>query len=164
MAKNIKQLEKDIRKFLLDIITDAMKYDFANYTAETIYKRTKSGWGLVKNKVSFGGNSLRQIEDLSPGYIKYRAGRVTGAFGAPKRSNLTFTGELLESIAASTSKPGQIEIQGGPHSIYKGDVQQLATKVSEEGRPFFGVADVEVKTIENYIKRKIRDRIRQLQK
>ena len=163
---NIKDLRPSLDKFIRSIVTDAMKLDWAQNAADTIYKRTKSGRGLSSYKVTWGGVGLKKLDDVSPGYAVYRKGRVSGAFAknSGRASNLTFSGELLESIAARISSGGRavVELQDGQHSNSDLSIRELADKVSKEGRPFFGLADSELKILDNYIRRKIRDRIRSL--
>lgn len=164
MAKPISQLGKDLEKFLKDVVTKDLKLLFAQQAADIIYKRTKSGKGLTQNKVSVGGNSLKAIEPLSPGYVEYRKRSILGPYASPKRSNLTFSGELLESIIVkATGQNVTVEIDKGQH--HSGiSLEELAQRVSDKGRPFFGLADSEVKILEGFVKRTIRDRIRKLQK
>jgi hypothetical protein len=164
MAKPISQLGKDLEKFLLNVVTKDMKKMFAERAADIIYKRTKSGKGLTRNAVSVGNNSLKAIEPLSPGYIEYRKRRILGPYASPKRSNLTFSGELLESIVVKMlGNNVVVAIDSGKH--HSGiSLEELARRVSDKGRPFFGLADSEVKILEGFVKRTIRDRIRQLQK
>lgn len=162
MAKDIKFLKADLQKFIESIVTKQMKLEWAQLVADTIYKRTKSGKGLTQNKVSIGGNSLKKIEELSPAYTQYRARRILGPFASPKRSNLTLSGELLESIIAKMrGNDAIVEIEDVMHGSGI-NMRELAGHVSDKGRPFFGLADNEAKTLENYVKRKIRDKIRTL--
>ena len=163
MAKPISQLQAELKKFINSVITKEMKILFAQQAADTIYKRTKSGKGLTQNKVSVGSNSLKSIEPLSPGYVEYRKTKILGPFASAKRSNLTFSGELLESIIVKVSGENvTVEIDKGMH--HSGiSLDELARRVSDKGRPFFGLADSEVKILEGFVKRTIRDRIRKLQ-
>jgi hypothetical protein len=164
MAKPISQLGKEIEKFIKSVVTKDLKILFAQRAADTIYKRTKSGKGLTQNRVSVGNNSLKSIDSLSPGYVEYRKTRILGPFASPRRSNLTFSGELLESIIVKvTGENVTVEIDKGQH--YSGiSLEELAQRVSDKGRPFFGLADSEVKILEGFVKRTIRDRIRKLQR
>lgn len=162
MARDIKYLEADLKKFIESIVTKEMKLEWAQLVADTIYKRTKSGKGLTQNKTSVGGNSLKKIEPLSDSYVRYRSSKILGPYASAKRSNLTFSGELLESIIAKVAgKAAIVEIQDTQHSTGIG-MKELAQRVSDKGRPFFGLSDSEAKTLENYVKRKIRDKIRSL--
>lgn len=160
MARDIKFLKKDLEKLILTSVTQEMELLFAEHVRDTIYSRTKTGKGLTKNKSGFGKNELKPLNKLSPAYIKYRQSRVLGPYASAKKSNLTFSGELLESLVARISnKKGIVEIQKGKH--WSGmDVRALAQKVSEQGRPFFGLSDTELKTFENFVKRTIRDNLR----
>lgn len=160
MARDIKYLEADLRKFIESIVTKQMKLEWAQYLADIIYKRTKSGKGLTQNKVSIGGNSLKKIEPLSKGYVEYRKRKILGPYASPQRSNLTFSGELLESIVARLKGDAAVvEIENVQH--YSGiSMPELANRVSEKGRPFFGAADNEAKILESFIKREIRNKIR----
>lgn len=162
MAKryDISQMRKELLRVIQNSVTDAMLLMFAEHVRDTIYRRTKSGKGLTKNKESFGNNSLANLKKLSPAYIKYRQRKILGPFGKPDRSNLTFSGELLGSIIARMSgKRAIVEVQGGKH--WSGlDVKEIARLVSDNGRPFFGLSDTELKTFENFMRRKIREHVR----
>lgn len=163
MPRDIKYLKSDLTKLIEGTITRAMLQEFGEAMRDMIYRRVKAGKGLTSDKVSVGGNSLTKLKELSPGYQRYRRKKDLGPFGSARRSNLTFSGELLESIIVKiTGKGVTVEIEDVGHSHFQGGMRKLADKVSKEGRPFFGLSDTEVKILDNFVRRKIRERIRQL--
>jgi hypothetical protein len=162
MAKDISELPRDLDKLFNDLIGPKELEFIATWVRDTIYKRTKSGKGLKEVNRKIGGTSNKSIDDVSEEYSKWRKGKITGPF--PKsglKSNLTFTGELLESMRAMVRK-GQavVEIPKGRHSSGV-DLQKLLDDVEiENGRPFFGLSDTEMKTLDSMIRRMIRDKLR----
>ena len=165
MPRNILLLRNDLKDFIDTIVTEQMMNEFGLFMRDIIYKRVKSGKGLTENKVGVGDNSLKKLNELSEPYIKYRKKQKLGPLASPARSNLTFTGELLEAIVVKAiAKNVNVEIDDRGHSRFREGVRALALKVAKDGRPFFGLSDSEVKILDNFVNRKIRERIRSLNK
>lgn len=156
------KLKRLIEQYIESVIDDKMLRDWAEIIRDTIYKRTKSGKGLTTDKLDVGEASLKRLEKLtSKAYKELRARKVLGPYGKPMFSNLTFTGEMLESMRVKKSGNGYIvEIPDDKRNEGKLTNSQVAFYVSENGRPFFGIAKEELKRIENQIKRQIRQKLR----
>ena len=165
MPRDLKFLKSDLSKIIEGAITTQMLQEFGTLMRDIIYKRVKAGKGVSVEKKVGGGNSNTTLKDLSPAYIKYRSKKDLGPFASARRSNLTFSGELLESIIVKiTGRTVKVEIEDVGHSNFKGGMRKLADKLAKEGRPFFGMSDTEVKILDNFVRRKIRERIRELNK
>ena len=91
------------------------------------------------------GNSMvtgSKLDPLSPDYKKLRAeyrGPTGQAFGANK-SNLTFSGQLLESIKGSANYRMQtISIKATGNRNNGASNAEIAKRVANNGRPFMGL-------------------------
>ena len=157
MARSIYELEDYLKKRIKDIVDKEMIQLVAEEARDIIYKRVKSGKGLSAN-VKFGANIV-PLKKLSTEYITVRGKRILGPYGVPKKSNLTLTGELLEAMVFKIIGNGAIlYIDNKTHEESGLPTQVLAQYVSEQGRPFFGLAVREEKILTAFIQRLIRAR------
>jgi diphthamide synthase subunit DPH2 len=161
-TKDISQLPKDLEKIMSSVLDKEFLVTVAEWMRDTIYKRTKSGKGLNKKNRSIGGATNDSLKKVSDGYKEWRKGKITGPFPASgNKSNLTLTGELLESIEYSVkNNVAEIFIPEGKHSSGI-TLHELLDRV-EKVRPFFGLSNTEVKILDSMIRRMIRDRLRKL--
>ncbi len=148
-------LQKDIQK-------DSLK-PIAQFTLNLIVKRTRLGYGVTK---LYG--SKQKLKPLSPNYIDYRK-KLAGEkrreqrqgtislgtktirlsdFTRATRSNLTLTGQMLESMSILSISRGSIKIgptgqrkEGGPSNA------QVAEFQADQGRVFNKVSELEYKQI-----------------
>lgn len=191
MARDIKYLEADLRKFIEKLVDKQMLEMFSERTREIMVNRTRSGKGLSKATGKIGGSTLKPLPKLSDSYKLVRQGKLafftigTGpdrivvpyvpksqpklsSLTRPRqsRSNLTFSGALLDSIVAKVrNNRGIVEIPNDGHPNSKLSMKELANLLEQgtdkiEARPFFGLADNEAKILESFIKREIRNKIR----
>ena len=159
MDKPLSDLPKDLEKLFNDVFDTDTLQEIANWIRDTIYKRTKSGKGLNKQNRAIGGTTNAPLKPLSPGYIEKRSKEILGPFASPRRSNLTFTGELLESIEAVVQgKQVKVQIPNEKHG--SGISLQKLLDLVEEVRPFFGLSETEKKTLDSMIARMIREKFR----
>jgi len=100
-----------------------------------------------------------KLKKLSKAYIDFRrsfSGR-TGEFFKPSKSNLTFTGQLLESLKARSNVRQQtitLFASGRRDDGLKNE--EVAEYVAENGRPFLGIDQKGIDRIEQIGKRDIR--------
>jgi hypothetical protein len=120
---------------------------------DVLYKRTKSGKGLTSKETRPG---LTKLKPLSESYIEFRKKNPpTGPFAGVKTSNLTYTGEMLESLKHKTIKDGiKITIEG-QHSTAKINNIKLVEYVGKD-RPFLGLAEIEIKILIRRLKDLVR--------
>lgn len=98
---------------------------------------------------------------------------VDPKFFSPNRSNLTLTGQYLESIKVTDINPGRKEItieptgerkKGGPQWIESKKKppsnKKLAGYLAKMGRSIFGLDETGKKVLLNKVKRKVRESIR----
>lgn len=101
-------------------------------------------------------------------YLKENLPTLASSTSA-KKSNLTRTGELLDSIVAKVKKSGinsiiNITFLGGSRKDGKTN-KQVATWVQQQGRPFFVLSNTELKRFTREITKRIRFEInKQLRK
>lgn len=128
-----------------------------------LYRRVKSGYGVNKIPTSKDEKvDKAKLLQLSSPYIRYRErlksrGFKFGDFGKPtsRLSNLTLTGQMLDSLKVSLSINGFVlEISGTRSDGESND--NIATWVQEQGRPFFALTDPEVKIIEKEYQKYLR--------
>lgn len=160
MAKDVKDLPADLQKIFDSLFDKEMLQVVADWIRDTIYKRTKSGKGLNKINRGIGGTTNEPLKPVSDSYAEFRKGKITGPFPpSGRKSNLTFTGELLESIRASVENGSvKVEIPSGTHN--SGIVLRELLDLVEKTRPFFGLSETERKTLDSMIGRMIREKLR----
>jgi len=119
----------------------------------------------LKRIVSFtrSGRSLplegARFKPLSQRYKEFRA-KYTGNRGKlfkPSKSNLTFTGQMLESLKGRSNVRKQtVTIRATGTRDDGQSNEEVAEYVAEQGRPFLGLDLKGVKRIENIVRRDIR--------
>jgi len=153
----IEKLQAKLKLTLIDRVTRGSVLDeIGEFTKLRIFQFTKRGLSLFKDTPT-------KLKPLSTGYKKYRKRfqehAQTGEFFSPNRSNLTFTGQLLNAIAKkvlrsssqaiifieSTQRSPTPQIPTKSGAIRKIKQQpaltnkQVAERVSDSGRPFLGL-------------------------
>jgi hypothetical protein len=131
----------------------------------------------VKGQAQSGRNpDGSKYPSLSSSWVERRkrlstTNKVSGLY-APRRSNVTFTGEFIDSIKARINKSkGTIAIEAtGTHSKYRGIRKRtvgskvknadLATFLAEKGRNVIALRDTLLERIRSKIRRFVRDEIR----
>lgn len=121
--------------------------------AERIKKRTRLGYGV---EGGVRGGQRERLGKLSDSYIATRkkarrSGKLSSAT-SPKRSNLTFTGQLLDSLRGMV-KGNKIIVYLKKNRDDGKTNPQVAGYVENGGRPFFELTDKEVKGLRNNIKK-----------
>lgn len=159
MPRSIFELEDYLKKKIKQITDEEFLELVAQEARDIIYKRTKSGKGLSANK-KFGA-ALTPLKKLSSDYILIRGQRILGPFGTAKKSNLTLSGELLESMVYKiTGNSVTLSVDTKTHEGTNITNQELAEYVTKQGRPFFGLAVIEEKILNAFIQRLIRARFK----
>lgn len=145
MAKKPSDILKDYAKSVEMI--DPSKFDFLLQEIPRIIKvRTRLGKGL-----------LGKLKELTPKYVEIRK-KDESLYNetTPKRSNLTRTGEMLNSIIGSRS--GSLFT----FRFSNTDSDKKAYWADQTGRPFFDLTPSERNGLQRKISAIIRDTIRQL--
>jgi hypothetical protein len=179
--KNLDKLKRALKQSIEDILTQSDMRDIIEKAKDIIYKRVKSGYGVANDTTA--GSSQVKLNELSKAYKDYRAGRVEfysggelvqfrvkkpklGPYGRPNFSNLTLTGEMLESITTRIFSKGKAELKI-PNTVRadgKTTNEQVAMWVSKQGRPFFNLSDKDERILDAFINRLVRDKLRRIRK
>lgn len=127
-----------------------------------IFKRVKSGFGVQDDRRT--PTTRKKLKALSPNYIEQRRGKKLGRFGSPGFSNLTNTGQMLDSIVVKAKK--------GSFEVLIPNTRRRDTKLSNKDvasfarrqRPFFQITKAEsrivTERVDGIIARAVRDTIR----
>lgn len=160
MASNNVRLERigSILKLLVEeAITTLESKRLGIMLVEQIKKRTRLGYGVDD------GGRQKKLPALSDGYVgtRTRLKDNLDQFTTPKRSNLTATGQLLNSVRSGRRGALVIEIAGGARN--KGldgrssslSNRTLAGYLEKKGRKFFGLTTAEEAGLVREIKKVI---------
>lgn len=120
---------------------------------ELIVKRTRLGFGVESH-----GQERERLKALSPGYVIQR-GRFESlsSFTAPKRSNLTLTGQMLDSMAVL--RVGQGSVVVGPSGTRDDGLTnaEVAGYVTAGGRPFNFLSRLEQEQVVRFYRNRFGD-------
>lgn len=181
--QKVKRLLTSLRDVAGD---DFLKKDLAQYTRDVVYKRTKSGKGVTSDTTSFQTTQPKRLTPLSRNYKKYRRtgfvefdakdkkGRpvtarinvgvpALGVFGTPDKSNLTLSGQMLDSMTYSIQRSGFIVYI--PETIRRASKltnAQLSRFVSQAGRPFMNLTAGESRIVKSRMRKILQQRLKKL--
>jgi len=123
---------------------------------DMVVERTRNGFGVRKT----GGNR-RTLKPLSDRYIEFRSknrGRLDRRT-SPSKSNLTFTGQLLDSVRILKSTDGRFEIGPSGRRNDRKRNADVGRWVTEQGRPFMNLGRAEITSLQRYLREEIELRI-----
>lgn len=143
--------------------------------ADIVRLRTRLGYGVQDD-----GAAKERLKPLAGSYREQRANKArywTGADGkvrrreiesgggrhpqlsddtTPGKSNLTFTGQMLDSLKGRATSAGRGEVAASGNRRGGGASNpDVARYVSEQGRPFLNLSDVEIRRVTDLVKRSI---------
>lgn len=112
--------------------------------ADIVKVRTRLGYGVGQNL-----GTKAKLKALSEKYIKYRKDHSKDLYSETRsgKSNLTFTGEMLNSIKVVDAKVGGVSITPTGMRADKKDNEDLAKWNTKRGRPFLYISSSEVKQL-----------------
>ena len=117
-----------------------------------IQVRTRSGFGVARN-----GARQNRLRGLSPRYIEARReARKSGVLSnitTPARSNLTYTGNMIESIYYQLRRSRLVFGFNNPEAI------RVAEEVQSRGRPFFNLSSTEINKLTRQFNARLRTRL-----
>lgn len=130
---------------------------YANEIAERVRRRTRTGYGL---DVAERGAKKKKLKGLtSDKYIKYRKGRINTSLTKPKKSNLTFTGQLLNAITGKiVGKSIVIFLKENRNDGVKNS--DIVKGQEDQGRHFFELSNKELNGLRNQIKKDLIKRLK----
>ena len=167
---------QDVSVFLKDVESGVFSSrgmkQIGKIAKEIIYKRVKSGYGVDSERS--GSPKKKRLKPLSDSYKAYRRGdiefrtvdgrvipfpgdrrnKVTGKFGKPGKSNLTFSGEMLDSFEI---KAGKLELELIiPNTRRRdGKTNSEVYEFARKDRPFFAITNAERRILTAEIEDKI---------
>ena len=142
-SKDIKELMKTLEKAkeeLLDTIQDV-----GDEAANLIRKRTRLGYGVAEK-----GASKHKLTALNEKYARRRKHLINTSLTTPKRSNLTQTGEMLDSLTAVKKSDDTVEI-----TFSSEEAMDKATWNTDKGRPFNNLSRSEIRQLKQSIQTKL---------
>lgn len=141
--------KQDISKFFAKIskaIKEAVEpralAPLAKFAIDLIVKRTRLGYGVKED--------LGQKEKLKPltrAYIEQRSKSRLSAYTTASRSNLTRTGQMLESMRILEIKEGSVTIGMSGRRTDGHTNDQIAQFNAERGRPFNHLSQLEFQQV-----------------
>lgn len=168
MKLNFKFVQTDLKKLANDILKKVFNKEEMNLYVMSlrndIVKRTRLGSGVRDNLKK--KQKLKRL--TSKKYVKLRSSSSElSDLTKPSKSNLTFSGQLLDSLTPISNKAfeGSIKIKETRKKLKHQKTIINNSKIIEyqevQGRPFFYVTDLENKRLEQMMKKKLKKYLRQ---
>lgn len=160
---DVKRFTDKIEKFLKEAVSTRTIKPIAEELTNIIVKRTRLGYGVKNN---FGKREKLRASGpgggFKPSYLKKRLRGPLDSTTAPRKLNLTFTGQLLRSVSVIKAQDGKIII--GPTGTRNDgkDNQKIARYNADQGRIFLNVSELEFKQILRFYRREFTDLRRKL--
>jgi hypothetical protein len=146
VRKQLRTLNKQLKKAItLDLAKPSQMRFLGTEAIKLIVKRTRNGFGVEAD-----GQPSRRLMRLTENYVNYRKQNRfrLSPFTTPGKSNLTFTGQMLDSFQIRQVSQGRTFIApfgrrkgGGPTNL------QVAGYVTENGRPFNNLSRSEIQRL-----------------
>lgn len=158
MASKAQLALKKITQRLQNVLGSATKNEelmsVAKFTIDLIVKRTRLGYGVDQN---FG--TKRKLKPLSEKYKDYRRGFPSlSPTTTPGRSNLSLTGQMLDSMKVMRISNGRATI--GPSGTRKGSFLsnlQVAEFQEGQGRTFNRISALEFQQVLRFYRKRFGD-------
>lgn len=156
-ANKLKQIQARFEDQFNEVIRVAKSPQFldpiAVIAADLIRKRTRLGYSVARE-----GADRQKLAGLSEKYIEFRKKSRLSQFTTPRRSNLTFSGQLLDSIKGRSTPRGivvYLENQRSDPGKKKVTNAQIKDYQEKQGRPFFYLSRTEIINIERVYRQKV---------
>lgn len=152
--KEITEFINNFKKIFKRSTTVPEMRKLGNETARIIRVRTRLGYSVKED-----GQSRKTLDELDDGYIKTRKKLkklgILSKDTRPRKSNLTLTGQLLDSLKTKKASKGRVIV--GPSGIRSGETltnEKLSEYVSKR-RPYLNLSRLEIKQIGLFFQREI---------
>jgi hypothetical protein len=146
LAKPLSSL--NLEHIIRNTINDNLMRRLGQLAVDMVRQRTRLGYGVE----SFGGPQ-QKLKPLATGTVENRRRKTLSGDTSPKKSNLTATGELLDSI--------EFRLSGGKIEVFiTGARNQKITEYVSEERPFFALTKPQVSRLADLIEEAIRNYLR----
>ena len=143
--------------FKKELLTKQFLSELARNITQIIRKRVKAGGGVSSEETEPEQTKRQKLAPLSPNYIKKRTKNrgTLGEFASARKSNLTYTGQMLDAIVWRVDgKKLIISINDKLRRdgrLTNADVAFYASKT----RPFFNLTDSEYRIVVFQVKKHI---------
>jgi len=135
---NIAKVFQNIRKRFDRVIADSIE-PMGREAIRLLVVRTRLGYGVSRQEGNRG-----KLKSLSPAYVQFRQRyRNLSPFTRPRRSNLTLTGQMLDSMQIIKASNRTVII--GPKGRRRDgeNNEDIAKWVQKAGRPFLNISRTE---------------------
>ncbi len=143
--KEFDDFENRLKQALKKLASPEIMQQIGDKAKKLVFDRTVAGYGVQDNSDDI--KPKQKLKKLSKPYIKHRASKNVKLHSrtSPSTSNLTLTGELLDSLKAIVST-GKVTIsaQGDRNKKVKGYVE-------EGGRPFNNLDTQSLKQLQAFV-------------
>jgi len=139
--EDLKRIFRRIQKGIRETLGNKDMTRLGKLAISIIQRRTRRGFGVNRS----GGNR-RRLKRLSPGYIKQRKRANLSRFTSARKSNLTFSGQLLSSMKARPVKLGSVKITFTGRRRDGQKNSDVAEHVSN-ARPFMNLSKREMRAL-----------------
>lgn len=128
-------------------------------SVDIIVKRTRAGFGVKRT----GGNA-RKLKPLSKRYIEFRRRnrRLLGKAGRIRKSNLTFTGQMLDSVKILKSNSRGFEVGPSGRRNDRKRNADVGRWVTQQGRPFMNLGRKEITSLSRFLRDEFDQRLKRL--
>lgn len=145
--RQIKRVENRIITNIRRALNRKELTQLARLAIKQIAKRTRAGFGVAEAR----GNAKR-LKKLSSAYIEYRkrSSKLNTALTSPGKSNLTFTGQLIDSLVVREVdvEKQKVFINANRRRRKGGTTnEEVAEFVAQQGRAFLNLSRNEVTKI-----------------
>jgi hypothetical protein len=157
-VKGATELQLALKEVAERLTSPKKMQEYGTFAAEMIRKRTRLGDGIASEGQSRSNKS--KLKELKPGTVKNRTrmkerGELS-QLTTPKRSNLTATGQLLNSVEARDAKRASVKVGPRGSRTDGKNNEDIGGYVTDAGRPFNNLSKVEVKRLEDAIKKDLK--------
>lgn len=156
--KTIKSVQEKIDKAYEKLTRASSTKVFATFVRDDVKKRVRMGYGVKGNLMP--KENLKPLKQSTIDDRKKLQGEgKLNAFTNPRRSNLTRSGQLTDSLVAlGMNKEFIIEVQDARNDGKTNS--QIVSGQEKQGRPFLYITDLEQKRLNNLVKKAILSEIR----
>jgi hypothetical protein len=142
-VRSLKNIFARIEKTIDEAISRKQMQDLGEFAAGLVVKRTRLGYGVDKQ---FGVKS--PLKGLTLNYIKRRQKILLSDTTSPRKSNLTNTGQLLDSVQVIKTEEGKLRFgPTGGRRDSKSSNLEIAQYQESSGRIFNRISQLEFNQI-----------------
>ena len=138
---DLKKFTKALNKTIKEMEGPVFLKPAGKLAVSTIFKRTKKGQVVPKD-----GGAKKRIVKLAPATIAARRRKSLASDTSPRKSNLTETGIMLNSLRARFTKMKAVVSTTGSRNIKLAEIHQEGTDTIP-ARPFLNFSSGEIITM-----------------